>query len=291
MNAERLYQHCLRLLPSTVRSDAEAELVATFAVEHARAAHGGRTALAMFWIRMVADVAWTAVAERVGGVARVVGGFRQVPGEVGPAVRRLARTPTSTVTAALTLGVGLAAAIVGFVVIRDVLLRPLPFPDADRLVRLVEVSSNGSRWWPSFPNASDWRARGGHIFAGVAIGDLPSVEPVWIGDRAVRVPVTQAAAGFFETLRVTPLRGRFFSADENRRGGAPAAIVSESFWRGELASRPLDSLRLTFGRDTMPVVGVLPASFRFLGQGAAWGVPADVWLPMDRAADRLGSRS
>jgi predicted permease len=193
------------------------------------------------------------------------------------------------VAAAGTLALGLASAVVAWVLVRDVLLRPLPFPGPDRLVRLREVSDDGRQWWPSFPNAADWREHA-RFFEGVAIGDVPRVIPVLLEGRAVRVPVSRAARGFFETLGVQPAAGRFFTAGENRAGAPPVAVVSDRFWKRELNAHPPGHVEVAFGTERFTVVGVLPPDFRFLGEAAAWGDPADVWTAMERDAN-LGSRT
>src|SRR4051812_20734666 len=205
------------------------------------------------------------------------------------AVRRLARQPGWTALSAGTLALGLATTIVATVLVRDVLLQPLPFPQSDRLVRIVERSDNGRGWWPSFPNASDWGAQA-TFFSGVGIADIPAVRPVALNGTAVRVPVSRAARGLFETLGVQPVAGRLFSAEENAHGGPPVAIVSEAFWRGTLRGQPLDQLSLGIRDRSYAVVGVLPRTFRFLGDGGAWSDPADVWTPMDQD-EGLGSRT
>jgi len=215
--------------------------------------------------------------------------FAHFSADITIAVRHFAKAPAWCAAAAGTLALGLAASLVTGVLVRDVLLAPLAFPRSDRLVRLVEVSENGRRWWPSFPNAADWREHA-RMFAGVGIADIPRLVPVLLDGTASRVPVSRAARGLFETLGVTPLSGRFFTADEQQPGGPAAAIVSERFWRRELGGAPPGTSVLTIGLERFPVVGVLPGRFRFLGDGAAWTEAADVWTAMDRDRD-LGGRT
>ena len=209
--------------------------------------------------------------------------------DVKLSVRRLARTPGWTFASAGTLALGLAAAIVAGVVLRDVLMRPLPFPSPERLVRLREVSENGRRWWPSYPNAADWREQG-RMFSGVGIADIPRVVPVQLDGRAARVAVSRASRGLFETLGVQPAAGRLFTPDENRPGGAPVAVVSDRFWRTDFRSGSPGTATVTIGMERYTIVGILPPSFKILGDGGAWGAPADIWTPMDRDTN-LGSRS
>jgi predicted permease len=211
-----------------------------------------------------------------------------VSSDIQHGIRRLAKSPAWAATAAGTLALGLAASIVAAVLVRDVLLRPLPFHEPERLVRIVEVSENGRRWWPSFPNAADWREHG-RMFAGVGIADVPAVRPVEVNGQAVRVAVSRAARGLFETLGVRPVVGRVFTPEENRPGGPPSAMVSEAFWRRHLGGAAPGVSRVLVGLEQLTVVGVLPASFRFLGDGGDWS-HADVWTPLERNTN-LGRRT
>ena len=111
---------------------------------------------------------------------------------------------------------------------------------------------------------------------------VPSVKPVLLDGHALRVPVSRAARGLFETLGVRPTIGRLFTDEENRPGGSTVAIISHNFWRDKFASRPLDGLTIAMGRDRFTVVGVLPRDFRYLGDGMVWTDPADIWTPMER---------
>jgi putative ABC transport system permease protein len=293
MAARDVYRTLLALLPRAFRAEAELDLLAVFDDGYARARSRGPVAALRFWILIVCDLAVTAVAERLplsrSHRVSVHGAWSGLAHDLRYAVRGLLRRPAWTALNAGTLAAGLAATVVATVLVRDVLLAPLPFSDSSRLVRMREISSDGRRWWPSFPNARDWRDEN-TVFTGVGIADIPRVRVVVVDGAALRVPVSRAGAGLFETLGVKLAAGRFFSRDENGAGGTPAAIVTDAFWRGALGSRPLDALHLEIGGTSYAIIGVLPASFRFLGDGAAWTSPADIWTPMERDAD-FGQRS
>ncbi|HSC26791.1 MAG TPA: ABC transporter permease [Vicinamibacterales bacterium] len=303
--AERIYRRLLVLLPATLRQEARDELLEVFVEAHTRATARGRAAVVRFWLLTFADIAVTSVAERQSQrrrrdeyghprplsrslTMRLTRSISNGVSDFRLAVRRLGKAPGWTLISSGTLAMGLAASVLATVLVRDVLLRPLPFPRSDRLVRILEVSANGGRWWPSFPNAADWRERA-RMFEGVGIADVPRVVPVTLDGRAVRVPVSRAAAGLFDTLGVRPVAGRLFADRESRPGGDPVALVSERFWRRDLASRPPGESTLGIGQEQFSVVGVLPASFRFLGDGGAWS-DADVWTPLERDTN-LGSRT
>ena len=292
--AARLYRALLRLLPRRLRDEAEADLLETFSAAHARVARLGLAARARFWAALCGDLLLTAAAERLRPPVAFERHSRRsqtmIITDLRLALRRQARTPGLSLLAAMTLGVGLAAPLVASVLARDILLEPLPFPDAGRLVRLLERSEAGRVMWPSYPNAADWRADAGEAFDGIGIADVPKEGPIGSGGRVWRVPVSRAGRGFFETLGVRPIAGRLFAPDETVQGGPAAALISERLWRAELGASALDTLTLDIGAERYAVAGVLPASFRFLGDGGVWAEGADVWTPLDRDAN-LGQRT
>jgi putative ABC transport system permease protein len=280
--AERRYRGMLRLLPQSFREESENELLEVF-----RAAYAGRrVGRVRFWSRITADLLLTALAEA--GSARGSGVRTRRDGRAGrglgldlaQSLRRLRQEPGHAAASTVALGVGLAAAGLVLTLVRGVLLTPLPFPDPDRLVRLIELDSGGGRFYPSFPNISDWRENA-RIFEGVAAADVPQVRTILHAGGAVRGRIGAVSRDFFRLLGVTTLVGRTFTPAENARGGPPVALVSEEFWRGTLGAQPLDGLSLAVGAETFAVVGVLPAGFRFLGDAGAWST-ASVWLPLER---------
>jgi putative ABC transport system permease protein len=179
------------------------------------------------------------------------------------AVRSLAARPLVPIVAVatLTLGLGVNAAI--FSLTRDVLLRPLPYRDAERLVRVFETSEVLGR-----PNAAvapvnyvAWRARA-HAFDETALFRRVSFTVSW-ETSAVQVEGFQVSASFFPMLGVEPALGRGFRADEAQPGRDAVVLLSDGFWRRQFGGNPAivgQSLRV----DGTPctVVGVLPPSFR-----------------------------
>lgn len=263
-----------------------------------------------FWVRMMADLVVTAAAEwaaphrsvarspeqasETGRMARGHGRgfFRWLPGagSVRHGARRLAFAPARTAASAATLGLGIGATLVMLALVRGVLLRPLPFAEPGRLVRMLEVDDSGATWWPSYPNFADWREHGADLLAGVAAVDSPRIRPVLYGDRAARLAVGRASRGLFDLLGVPLARGREPDTAENAPGGTPAAVVSWSTWNDRLGAAPLDRTIITVGIETYQVVGVTPPGFRFLGAAGLWA-EADVWLPLDREPGPGGRRS
>jgi putative ABC transport system permease protein len=284
--AERRYRKLLRLLPARVRSEGEAELLEVFRDAYTRR-RGSRVG---FWMRMLVDLLVTAMAERMSGQRAPDGGRRSGVGAVmldlTVAVRRLGREPGQAAVSAFALGVGLAATVLAAVLVRDVLLTPLPFAEPDRLVRLLERDSTGGGWYPSYPNIRDWREQATFL-DGVVATDVPQDRTVLFDGSAVRTSVGAVSRGFFELLGVRPVVGRTFAPEEDVAGGPPVALVSREFWRSVLGERALAGIALTIGTETYAVIGVLPSGFRFLAEPGAWR-NASIWLPLER--NELGGR-
>ena len=179
-------------------------------------------------------------------------------------VRMLARSPGFTAVALLALALGIGANTAIFSAVDGVLLRPLPYPDAGRLVL---VSRHFSR--STFPYGNlcladylDWRA-GNRAFEDPAVWnrrrfDLTGTgEPEEVGGAAV-------TAGFFSALRVRPLLGRVFRAGEDGPARERLAVVSESLWRRRFGGNPgIVGQAVDLDGNRATVVGVLPSSFHF----------------------------
>ena len=180
-----------------------------------------------------------------------------------------------TAIALITLALGLGATFAAFAVVDTVLLRPLRYRDADRLVYLREITATHTLNPPSHPNVVDWRARA-RSFDGLASAMFPATATVRsaAGADPLRVTTMGVSRGFFRTLGVTPTEGREFTDDENLVGGQPVVMVSHEFWQTVLNRRePLGDIIV--GGTRKAVVGVLPAGFTFV-------TAADVYLPHEQ---------
>jgi len=188
------------------------------------------------------------------------------------AVRSLRKNPGFAALSLLTLVLGIGACTIAFSVFNTVLLRPLPYRDADNLVFIRERNAKGDFRPPSFPNFVSWREQT-RSFVGVAAAMFPYARTVTgSGDaEPERVPSLEVTKGFFSTLGVAPAVGREFNDAEHTPGRPRVAMVSYEFWRNRMGARqPLGTIRL--GDNPTPVVGVLPPGFKFLQ-------PADVYVP------------
>jgi predicted permease len=195
-------------------------------------------------------------------------------------LRRLAAQPTFAMTAVVTLALGIGASTAIYSIAYGILLRPLPFPDPDRLVVLRQVNHEGRQMRFSRANFADIE-RDTRAFAGMARFSS-GLAAVVGGTDPVRVTATVVSARFFDVIGVAPARGRHFSTSETTEGGPPAAIISHALWRQHFAGRAdVVGETLRIDSETHPIVGVMPEGFDF-------PVESSVWLSADRLSRREG---
>jgi predicted permease len=175
---------------------------------------------------------------------------------------------------ALALGIGVTTAV--FSIFNGVLLAPLPYPQADRLVVVYDTQPACHTCPASFPKYHDWRERN-HVFS--AIGGSMGASFVLTGSGdPVRVRARATTASLGEVLGVRPLVGRWYSDDEDRPGGPKVVVLTHGFWVRQFGADPsIVSRTITFDGEPYVVVGVMPPSFAFQR--------ADVFVPLQRKLD------
>ena len=200
--------------------------------------------------------------------------------DVRYALRSLVRAPGFTAVVVVTLALGIGANTAIFSILNAVLLRPLPFPEADRLVRLFHVPPQATfpgmkRFSLSPANFFDWQ-RDARAFEGMALYGGRAFTLTGQGEPRAIVAAA-VGAGFFDILRARPAQGRVFRADED----APAArvvVVSHGFWKTRLggAADVLErSLKLS--GESYRVVGVMPEAFSL---GSWFPTSREIWVPL-----------
>ena len=205
------------------------------------------------------------------------------------AFRTLLKSPAFTLVAVLTLALGIGASTAIFSVLDAVLLRPLPYPNQERIVELRELDEKGRGMSFAEPNFNDLAARQ-HSFEALAkYSAFP--DAIVGGSEPVRANVCAASPEFFRVLGVAPTLGRVFGNDA---AGKEAVVVSNSFWKRYLDARTdLEGMSLRFGNHSFAVVGVLPPEMEFPPSTAVW-FRSDIFPPNTsrtahnwRAAGRL----
>jgi putative ABC transport system permease protein len=191
------------------------------------------------------------------------------------AARALRKSPGFTAIAALTLALGVGATTAIFSVVNAVMLRPLPFTEPDRLVRIWE--NNLERGWPTFavshPNFLDWRSQS-RAFESLAATNNAGFTWTSNGEAEV-VPGLRVTATFLPALKISPVLGRNFLASEDRPGGnTRVVLLGDGFWRRAFGADPTVVGRtITLNSQPHTIIGVLPPSFR-------WGTNNDMLAPL-----------
>jgi putative ABC transport system permease protein len=185
------------------------------------------------------------------------------------ALRTLIKRPGFTIIVIVTLALGIGASTAIFSVVDAVLLRALPYPNPQQIVRVWEQAPNGHRMDLAAPNFDDFRAQNNTFVSLASYGfGLSSISG---GTEPVRVNIAVVSSDFFETLGVQPFVGRAFAADEQRLHGAAAMIVSYGYWQRYLGgTADLSKFHLAMEGGVYSVVGVMPAGFDFPSGVTAW---------------------
>ena len=202
--------------------------------------------------------------------------------DVRYAVRALRRAPAFTATAVLILALGLGATTAVFSVVNGVLIKPLPYPDADTLVSISHTAP-GMRI-PSMPTGvTQYLTYRDHNLTLTAVG-LWSASDATVSGLAEpeQVEIVQMTHGTLQALGVAPALGRWFTRDDDDVAAPPTIILTHGYWRRAFGGDPIVVGR-TLILDSLPrtIVGVMPAGFRFLNERP------DVLVPFRLNRERL----
>lgn len=262
-----------RLVPRDERSEWVMEWRAE--IEHVRSASapGGR---AQRWRRYL-GAAEDAVHIRLRRVTPPAGVH-----DVRFALRALRKNPGYTIVALLTLTLGIGANTAIFTVVNAYILRPLPLPEADRV--LVLVGMTGDRiGGVSAPDYRDWKEQS------TSFGSMAAMHRFGVTLTGVEAPLrirhARVTPAFFEVAGVSPLHGRTFTPEEATLGNDRVAVVGFDLWRTAFGADP-DIVGSSIMLDGEPhtLVGVMPASFRFPPMGD------QIWRPLAFTEDALQQR-
>jgi putative ABC transport system permease protein len=196
------------------------------------------------------------------------------------ALRQLRKSPGFTLTAVVTLALGIGANTAIFNVVNTTFLRALPYPDSGRLLWITERNSISNRDSSvSYPNFLDWRAQQ-DSFSELAIYQFDS-GALKTAEGVERVPTLMVSDNFFAALGVHITQGRGMIAADDKAGAAPVGWLSHAAWQRYFAADPsLVGRTVSLDGQSIAVAGILPADFRF-------SQPADVYLPVAQYVDQL----
>jgi len=249
------------------------------------------------------DAAVEAARARFGDVARVAGWLRRhdiererarrageimsgIHHNLRVGIRTLIKQPTFTVAAVLTLALGIGATTAMFSIVYGVLLRPLPFGEPDRLVRVWTHWKNADgRGAVSAGNARDWRAQN-HVFEDVALVKNNQSFNFTVNGEPERLLGVRAWASLFPILRAQPLIGRAFTEQENEIGHENVAVLSHQLWVRRFGSdASIVGKTIVLNGVSTTVIGVMKPDFRYPNR------VAELWTPLTVPADEYNHRS
>ena len=205
--------------------------------------------------------------------------------ELRYAFRSLAKQPGFVAVVVLTLALGIGASTAIFSVVNAVLLRPLPFPNSDRLqvvwgnYRALNIAR-----LPAKVAEYDDYAKQTQVFDSVAAYSNHSFN-VSSGSEPERIRGAYVSANLFPMLEAQASAGRVFTDAEQRDR---VVVLSDGLWRRRFAGdRAIVNQSITLDNESYTVIGVMPASFQFPHASFPWGEPADVWLPLTYTAEQV----
>ena len=189
-------------------------------------------------------------------------------------LRSLLKHRTFTAIAIVTLALGIGANTAIFTVVNAVVLRPLPYPDSERLAMLWTTKDANQEQPFSFGDYNDLKSQAKSFSA------IGAASPLWqftltVGGEPEAIQGMYVSANLFAVLKVAPEQGRVFTIEEDRVGGPPVAIISRGLWERRFGSDPnVIGKPLSIGGVSATIVGVMPAGFQFLDPAA------EVWAPL-----------
>ncbi len=212
------------------------------------------------------------------------------------AVRQLRKSPGFTITAVLTLALGIGATTAIFTLVYDVLLKPLPYSRPEQLVVMEEQVAEFRDIYPTLPiNANHFTSWQQHSQSFQAMALMEEVSlPLGVGGHPQQIGVLTATAGIFSVLDSAPMLGRAFSPQEAQPGHEHVVVLMDSLWRNQYQSDPgILGKTITLNGFPYTVVGVMPPSFHLphirnlSSEDLAHPKPVGALLPMAFDKDQL----
>jgi putative ABC transport system permease protein len=192
--------------------------------------------------------------------------------------RMLLKNPGVTIIVIIALALGIGANTAIFSVVNAVLLRPLPYPESDRLIFLNEMSPVLDEMSISYPNFIDWRANN-QTFEKMGVYNRASYNLTGTGE-AERIVTGQVSADLFSVLRVNAAQGRVFTNEEDKPGGTPVVVLSYALWQRRFGGETsILNQAITLNGKSYTVIGIMPQSFAYPSR-------AEMWVPVGQLSDQ-----
>jgi putative ABC transport system permease protein len=183
--------------------------------------------------------------------------------------RMLLKRPGLTLIASLTIALGIGANTAIFSVVNAVLLRPLPYDEADRLVYLTERRENAETMSISHPDFVDWREQN-RVFESIGVYNFGNYN-LTTGGEPEQLRAGQVSADLFTALRVNPALGRLFTKEDDRSGAPGVVVLSYELWQRRFSGDPnVLNQSLSLNDHQYTVIGVMQPDFRFTEKTEMW---------------------
>ncbi|HEY2014962.1 MAG TPA: ABC transporter permease, partial [Bryobacteraceae bacterium] len=203
------------------------------------------------------------------------------------AIRSLWKSPRFAAIAVLVLALGIGANTAMFSVVYNVLLRPLAYPEPDRIVFLQESSLRRGGMNPTAPATyTDWRDQQ-HVFQSIAAAEAWGASLTGTG-RPEEVDGLKVSTSMLSVLRVSPILGRGFLPEDEQNEAGHVVVLSHALWERRFgADRSVIGQGLTLNGASYRIIGVMPPEFRF---PPFWAMKAELWVPLVFPPQRLNDR-
>jgi len=267
----RLYRLLLHLYPASFRNEYAGEMSGVFARRLRDTSAMGLPAL---WIGVFFEILWNALAVHADVLRQ----------DLRYTARALRRTPGFAATAVLVVALGIGANTAAFSLADQVLLRPLPFPHSDQLVKLWQAVPGYTQMELSPANYRDWKAMS-HSFAALGAYNSNAANLVGQGEPE-RIDITTVDSDVLPMLEVRPLLGRIFSAADDREGANGTVLLSYGLWQRRFGGDPeILGRQLLLNDERYTVIGVMPRTFYFPQRDT------QLWATLRLKADNYGDRN
>jgi putative ABC transport system permease protein len=267
----RLYRLLLHLYPTSFRNEYDSEMCGVLARRLRDTSAMGLPAL---WIGVFCEVLFNALAVHADVLRQ----------DLRYTARALRRTPGFAATAVLVVALGIGANTAAFSLADQVLLRPLPFPHSEQLVKLWQAVPGYSQMELSPANYRDWKAMS-HSFAALGAYNSNAVNLVGQGEPE-RIDITMVDSDVLPMLGVRPLLGRVFTAAEDREGANGTLLLSYGLWQRRFGGDPgILGRQLLLNDERYTVIGVMPRSFYFPQRDT------ELWTAFRLSADQYVDRN
>jgi putative ABC transport system permease protein len=273
-----LYRFLLRLLPREFRSAHAAEMEEAFLESLALT----RSRKPVACLRAMSDVLglavrlrWKLLRRRASSRRAPLGGIAH---DLAIALRRLRKAPAFTIAATVTLGLGIGSTVLMLTLVDAILIRPLPYPDSDRMVALfLREETHDLRHAPTSPvNFLAWRSESRSLSLMTAAH--PWSPSLTGGDRPDQLDGLKVTPSLFQLVEIPPLLGRALDDNDAEPGGERVVVLGYELWRERFGADPAMLGRmLTLDGEAHRVVGVMPEGFRF---PPFWFTEARMWAPL-----------